>query len=167
MPPAFIKSVKSNIFKKLQTMAASMHDQFFEAADKGDLRQIEALIASGVDVNAKDDNGITALMRAAWQGHDKVIDLLLSHKAALDAKDGFGWTAMMHAAQYNQMGATSQLLASGANAGLKNNDGETAFEIAYFNGHVELANSIRRHSDEKAHSIPSKGCGKKAPPPTL
>jgi ankyrin repeat protein len=122
-----------------------MHDQFFEAADKGDFQQIEALIASGVDINAKDSNGITALMRAAWQRHEKVIQLLLCNKANPDAQDNFGWTAVMHAAKYNQTSALELILNSGANSKLKNNDGETAFDIAFFSGHAESAKILRAY----------------------
>jgi len=46
------------------------------AADGGHTEIVEILIAGGVDVNAKDDDGITALRLAARRGYTEIEDLL-------------------------------------------------------------------------------------------
>ena len=48
----------------------------FEAASKGDTEKVQALLAKGADVNAKRDDGVTALMEAKKKGHKEIVQLL-------------------------------------------------------------------------------------------
>jgi ankyrin repeat protein len=56
------------------------------------------LIASKTDLNAKDNKGHTALMRAAMYGHADAVKLLIAAGANVQIKDGFGDTAFCFAA---------------------------------------------------------------------
>ena len=60
---------------------------------------VELLLAvPGIDVNAKDDDdGITALMRAAANGQAAIVERLLAAGADVNAKDNDGETALMFA----------------------------------------------------------------------
>src|SRR5262249_11480154 len=64
-------------------------EELWEAAKKGDVKTVEALLAKGVDVNAKTDYGATALHFACDKGNVEVVKLLLKHKADVNAKDTF------------------------------------------------------------------------------
>ena len=44
---------------------ASPHRNLIDAAGRGDLAQVKALLAEGVDVNARDEMGVTPLMQAS------------------------------------------------------------------------------------------------------
>ena len=71
-----------------------------EAASKGNYAQIEDIIKQGVNVNAKDKYGKTALMHAASAGHLDVVKFLVEHGADVadvNAKDEMGWTASEYA----------------------------------------------------------------------
>ncbi len=48
------------------------------AADKGNVAEVQALLAKGSKVNVQDNRGRTALMLAAGRGHRAVVDMLLS-----------------------------------------------------------------------------------------
>jgi len=61
-------------------------DSDFEIAKK--------LIEKGANVNAKDERGDTALMRAVSWGHIKIVKLLIEKGANVNIKDNNGWTAM-------------------------------------------------------------------------
>jgi ankyrin repeat protein len=65
-------------------------------------------------VDAADDQGCTALHRAAKQGHTAVVQLLLAAQAAVDAADSEGETALHKAAQHNQTAVVQLLLDANA-----------------------------------------------------
>jgi ankyrin repeat protein len=46
------------------------------AASTGDTEKVQALLAKGADVNAKDNKGRTALMGANKKGHKEIVQLL-------------------------------------------------------------------------------------------
>ena len=68
------------------------------------------LIAGGADINAKDDNGNTALMLAAKSANAEVAGELILAGADIDAKDKNGNTALMYAS-VNQSGDISEPIA--------------------------------------------------------
>ena len=76
---------------------AAAQTPLIEAAKKGDTEKVQALLAQGADVNAKDKGGFTALMDAAWEGHTDTVQALLAHGADVNAKDNNGDTALMMA----------------------------------------------------------------------
>ena len=51
---------------------------------------VKLLVEHGVDVNASNDDGVTALHYAAQSGLDSVVTLLAQHGARLDVKDKRG-----------------------------------------------------------------------------
>ena len=64
---------------------------------KTDAQSIEAVqvcLEAGVDINAVDGRGQTALYGAALQGYDEVVKFLLSKGAKTDIKDQRGFTAL-------------------------------------------------------------------------
>ena len=55
---------------------------------------IELCLNGGIDINATDSRGQTAVYGAAVQGYDKVVQYLADHGAKLDVKDRRGKTAL-------------------------------------------------------------------------
>ncbi len=54
---------------------------YFQAAKSGDIGLIRNKLAAGVDINATDANGYTALMFAAFRGHEPLVRFLLGRGA--------------------------------------------------------------------------------------
>jgi excisionase family DNA binding protein len=65
-----------------------------KAAWEGNTGQAQALIHDGIDVNARDSFGRTALIIAASQGHTYIVQILLEQGADPGAKDNVGTTAL-------------------------------------------------------------------------
>jgi ankyrin repeat protein len=64
-----------------------------------------------VDVNGKDSNGWTALMRSANWGKEKSLKLLLNQPGIdVNVQDGIGWTALMLAARWGKEKSVELLL---------------------------------------------------------
>jgi hypothetical protein len=75
--------------------AASPAEDLLAAAKKGKTIQVEALLARGADLEARDNYGRTALMLAAQYGRTDAVRLLLAKGASPDARDARGWNAYM------------------------------------------------------------------------
>lgn len=72
-----------------QNPKQELNDQLWEAARKGDVPAVTALLDKGADVNAKFRYGATALFKAAERGHTEVVKLLLARGADPSVKDTF------------------------------------------------------------------------------
>jgi len=60
---------------------------------------VKILIDNGCDVNAKNNDGLTALMVAAENGHAKCVELLID-KSDVNAKNNYGETALIFANEH-------------------------------------------------------------------
>ena len=105
---------------------------------RGQMEQVCALLDEGWDPNVRDDQGSTALMRAALVGHPELVQRLLE-RSDPNAQDHEGWTAIMFASMnrgpcHEQ---TVQILARKSNPNIKNKEGQTALIIALENNSAE------------------------------
>ena len=87
--------------------------------------EICKLLDSGVDVNAQDKCGVTALMLAAQQDVEYVY-LLLDNGADVNAQDEYGVTALMIAVQQDINESVLLLLDKGADVNMRDKSGSTA-----------------------------------------
>jgi ankyrin repeat protein len=114
-----------------------------EAIRQGDTPQLESLLASDAELaSARDENGVSALMQAAYQRRPAMVQLLRSKKDSLDvfeaaslgdearlsallaadpslahAWSADGFTALHFTAFFRQPACATVLLAGGADAG--------------------------------------------------
>ena len=94
------------------------------ALESGNLEAVKVLIAAGADVNAKNNNGETALMRASKSRNyeaDGAVSVLIEAGTEVDAKDKNGWTALIWAlcAHRYKPGIIKLLLEAGAVVNVK------------------------------------------------
>lgn len=100
------------------------------AAATGRVYQVEALLAEGTDVNAKNSAGRPALVMAAFNGNHRTMILLLGAGADVNSVDEQGNSALMEASARGYIEAVSLLLVAGADVNLKNKAGRTALDRA-------------------------------------
>jgi len=67
-------------------------------ASQKDLKESVRLIMAGADRDSKDNNGSTALMWAADNGHTEIVRLLIDKGADINTENNYGYTALMEAA---------------------------------------------------------------------
>lgn len=82
-----------------------------DAATRGDLARVKALLDAGTDVNAATEYGATALSYACDKGHVEVVKLLLARGAKPDVTDTFYNSNPATWAGYNGHGQILLLLA--------------------------------------------------------
>jgi len=113
----------------------------FEAAGKGQVRDVEYFIKNGADVRAKDNGGGTPLHHAAWDNSNvEVVKYLISQGADVNAKANSGGTPLIHAAhRHSNVEVVKYLVSQGANVNAKYQDGVTVLHCASGWGHRDSA----------------------------
>ncbi len=104
--------------------------ELIQAASRNDIKQLEALLKSGVNPNAVvDEAGENALMHAVLLGSVEMTRLLLEAGADPNLK-GRGFTPLGMAALQGRAQIVRQLLKAGADVDRKSSDGNTPITAA-------------------------------------
>lgn len=93
---------------------AGINEDLFKAVKKGNIARVAELINKGADINAKDNDGKTALIYAADKGHTEIATLLIDKGANVNAKSNGGKTALMLARAIGHEDIVQLLKAHGA-----------------------------------------------------
>lgn len=103
-----------------------------KAAAKGDMAEVERLLAQGADINEEGHDGgwPLPLGEAASVGNLEMMEFLLDKGADVNAKNSFGSTALMYAARACQPEAVRLLLERGADLEVRNRSDESAADEA-------------------------------------
>lgn len=70
-------------------LSAAIDDDLLDAARKGDLASVKALVGKGAAIEAKTPYGQTPLYLAAMSGHADVVEFLLDKGASTNVRDTF------------------------------------------------------------------------------
>ena len=118
---------------------AAINKDLRNAIWKNNKLAVKDLIAKGININATDWEGFTALMKAADLGRTEIVDILIHNGAKYDAryktKDGNTYLISFARAGLNDY--ISELLNQGADINWENQDNETALDAASKYGNVE------------------------------
>jgi ankyrin repeat protein len=97
--------------RRRQRQAAQRAGQvLLQATEAGDIMQMQALLAQGAEVNARNAHGWTPLHVAAAGGDPAVIALLLQHGADVHAQSHIGTTPLDNATTRGGRQAVIELL---------------------------------------------------------
>lgn len=109
------------------------------AAEQGDMDTVRSVLLQGVDVNVKDQNGMTALMHASMHGRMSVLPELVSvFRPDVNAKGPNGMTALMAASFQGHKEVVSWLLMKGADPNATATTGDTALSFARKRNHTDI-----------------------------
>lgn len=110
------------------------------ASENASPQIVQTLIHSGANVNAQDDVGFTALMKASNRA---VAELLIDNGADIHAKTIFGKTALHTAAANGKKDVVEALIAANADVNIKESfGGHTALHEALVSGNNEIAEAL-------------------------
>ena len=136
--PALVFAVRSGAPKtvayllkqpSIQIDSTNMADEtaLMLAANANDLASANLLIEAGASVNRPH---WTPLHYAASKGHTGMMRLLIENDAYIDAESPNGTTPLMMAAYYASPNAVKLMLEEGSDPLLKNQDGQSALDMA-------------------------------------
>ena len=120
----FVIAAPPNLFAQSTDLISKVRDN--------DLNGVKELIASGADVNMKDDMmGYTPLIYAIIDGNKDMAELLISKGADINIQDTrMGYTPLMRALNSNKEELARFLIDKEADFKIKGNDGATALILA-------------------------------------
>ena len=116
--------------------------------DKGgfkSLEEIKEILKKGADLEAKDRDGRTALMKAAMIGDIEGVKSFVECGADFGAKDKYGRTALMKAAYNGHLEVVKYLAECGADVEAKDVDGRTALMKAANWGELDVVEYLAQN----------------------
>ncbi len=116
-----------------------------QAALRGNLSQLQALVEAGSAVDQLDHCKITPLFYAVLQGQELMVDWLLSKKANVNAQGVEGVTPLYAAAVRNRGGIAKRLLEAGADPNATVTPWGPLLNFAAGLGHYNMVELLLRH----------------------
>ena len=119
-----------------------------DAVRRGSIDELQRLLASGADIDARDGHGQTALMLAAAEGHGHIVGWLVERGAALDRTAKYGLSALMLAVVRGHVDVVRKLADAGASVSLRGTGApgfaeKTALDLAIALDHAEMVEILR------------------------
>ena len=110
---------------------------YLDAVHRGDLEAVKQSLHQGVDVDARDSRGRTALLIATYRNHLEIADLLIDSGADVNARDDIKDTPYLYAGAEGRLEILRMTVAAGADLTSVNRYGGTALIPAAHHGHVD------------------------------
>jgi imidazolonepropionase-like amidohydrolase len=134
---------EAELQRRLAALAAGFEREALPiAAYTGDAARVEALLARGAAVDARDSTGLTPLMAASYAGHAPTVAALVRGGAAVDAVNRDGQTSLVMAAYEGHADVVAVLLRAGAQVDRGDNTGLTPLMAAAYAGHVPVVRAL-------------------------
>ena len=130
------------------------------ACSRGDIKAIELLIKSGVDINQETNTRCNSLHIACQNGHLHVVILLLKRDANINSKTYQKLTPLHYAALFGYTDIIEYLLKKGADISIKSIDGITALEFAYENEKPAILKLFAQYGAKVVSEEEAERCGK-------
>ena len=134
---------------KLEAPDISIQD----AIKEGDIQAVMQHLATGTDVNAKDERGGTALYSAAVVGHNEIAELLINKGADVRVKNKASFTPLHEGAYNGHKEIVELLITSGADVNAMKIDGMTPLDMATFGNHNEIVDLLRKHGGKTGEEL--------------
>jgi len=126
-----------------------------DAAERRDQSAIRTLLQTGVDVNAPQVDGTTALHWAAYHDDAETVALLLRAKANVNAVNRYGVPPLALACTNGNAAVVKLLLDAGADSNATLSGGETVLMLAARSGNAEAVKTLlardARHDARERH----------------
>jgi len=122
--------------------AGARDGQLIEAARRGDAGEVRRLLERGAGVTARDPEGATALVAAAYGNHVEAARAVVNAGADVNAKDRTEQSAFLLATSENYLELLELTLGAGADVAAKDSYNGTGLIRAAERGHAEVVRRL-------------------------
>ncbi|WP_288388712.1 ankyrin repeat domain-containing protein [uncultured Alteromonas sp.] len=135
-----------------QSSIDDLKAHYFDAAREGNVELLQAFYQAGLDGNVADEKGYTALILAAYHGHNDAVSYLLG-KENINAcqEDNKGNTALMGAIFKGHLSVARKLMFAQCNIDETNSQGQTALMFASLFDRQSLVNELIEQGANPQH----------------
>ena len=105
-------------------------EELFDAATSGNVQRIGQILSQGIDINASNAEGETALHMAAARGQYSAVIYLVRNGAYVSARTVKDWIPLHHATRFNHPNIVNYLLQHNSSAQAQTSDGMSAIDMA-------------------------------------
>lgn len=137
--------------RKLNTPRAEL----LRVAESGDVDELLRLLPLVDDINARNRHGMTALMKAAFFGHEPMVRALLEHGADPNLTRNDRFTALALAAFFGHGETVNTLIEFGARAEAVTRAGASAQTWAKARTFIEVARCLEACAPKPARATPT------------
>jgi len=123
--------------------------ELLRVAESGDVDELSRLLPRVVDINARNRHGMTALMKAAFFGHEPVVRVLLEHGADPNLMRNDSFTALALAAFFGHGQVVKTLIEFGARTEAVTRAGASARAWARARTYEDVAQCLEKHAPPK------------------
>ena len=114
-----------------QTNMRENEEVFWQRITEKDVDSVLSLVKAGVDVNIRDNNGMTALMKASENGHVQLVEELIKFGANMNLRNLLHDTALIYAAKEGNLNCVQKLIDMGANVNIQDVNGKPLCSMLY------------------------------------
>lgn len=129
--------------------------ELLRVAESGDVDELLRLLPGVDDVNARNRHGMTALMKAAFYGHEPIVRALLQHGADPNLTRNDQFTALALAAFFGHGETVKTLIEHGARTEAVTRAGASARTWAKARTFDEVARCLEAHAPKPVRATPT------------
>ncbi|MFZ3229813.1 MAG: ankyrin repeat domain-containing protein [Pseudobdellovibrio sp.] len=120
----------------------------FNWAREANLSELKKLNLDSSSVNVSDGKGYSALMLAAYHGHQDVCEFLIRNEADVNAKDNSGSSILMGASFKGHLEIVRLLVNSGADVTYENSKRQSALDFAQMFGRADVVKYLKTKKNQ-------------------
>ncbi|WP_445678049.1 ankyrin repeat domain-containing protein [Psychrobacillus sp. FSL K6-1464] len=134
-----------------------MNEQLFKVVEGKEVDRVRDLLDKGVDINAQDTQGRTAIMIATYANDVEMVKVLIAEGADVDIQDNMLNNPFLYAGAEGYMEILKLMIAAGADPTITNRYGGVALIPASEHGYVEVVNELLTNTKTDVNHVNNLG----------
>lgn len=135
----------------------TMNEQLFKVVEGKEVDRVRDLLDKGVDINAQDTQGRTAIMIATYANDVEMVKVLIAEGADVDIQDNMLNNPFLYAGAEGYMEILKLMIAAGADPTITNRYGGVALIPASEHGYVEVVKELLTNTKTDVNHVNNLG----------